>query len=221
MLIRVPLVTVSVTSSISAIEVSQLQPKFVFYTWITNLQPAFISFGWCLAELAFKTCTARYKKLSLAEQKQQNPLQLCKTFFNNFFSLRRFAYWTTLTSSGDKEKSAWHCFITWRLPEENSGLSDIRQERQGATRNCEERVQHLQKVKDNMDITQVTQEATETPNITKPPFNPICRTRQAPYSHEILSRKYNSLYLDEDLCIMYLIYCILWIDILFNTENDM
>ncbi|KAM3936385.1 organic solute transporter subunit alpha-like [Leptodactylus fuscus] len=37
-----------------------------------------------------------------------------------------------------------------------------------------------------MNITQVTQEAMVTPNGTKFLFNPVCRTRQAPYSYEIL-----------------------------------
>ncbi|KAG9485689.1 organic solute transporter subunit alpha-like [Eleutherodactylus coqui] len=34
----------------------------------------------------------------------------------------------------------------------------------------------------------VTQEPSVTPNVTEPPFNPLCRTRQAPYSHEILEQ---------------------------------
>ncbi|XP_056414756.1 organic solute transporter subunit alpha-like [Hyla sarda] len=34
----------------------------------------------------------------------------------------------------------------------------------------------------------VTQGMMDTPNVTKPPFNPICRSRQAPYAHEIIEQ---------------------------------
>ncbi|XP_069801851.1 organic solute transporter subunit alpha-like [Dendropsophus ebraccatus] len=39
-----------------------------------------------------------------------------------------------------------------------------------------------------MDVTQAAEKMTDTPNVTKPYINPICRTRQAPYSYEILEQ---------------------------------
>ncbi|XP_040277756.1 organic solute transporter subunit alpha-like [Bufo bufo] len=33
-----------------------------------------------------------------------------------------------------------------------------------------------------------TQQTSVTPNVTKPPFNPICGTRQAPYTYEIIQQ---------------------------------
>ncbi|KAM3936383.1 organic solute transporter subunit alpha-like [Leptodactylus fuscus] len=39
-----------------------------------------------------------------------------------------------------------------------------------------------------MNLELVTEEATMTPNVTSRPVNPICRNRQAPYTHEILEQ---------------------------------